>query len=187
MTAPHLVQYQGSKRKLAPEIVSYFPHSVERLIEPFCGTCAVSIYAAMTNRATTFLLNDLNRPLAEMMRLCIEDPAGLAQAYQSLWQGQFETGQNPADWFSLQRECFNRDQRPEQLLFLLARVVKGAIRYNQAGEMNQSCDHRRLGTRPTRVARNAAAISHLLQGRTEVCSEDYRTVLQRAIDRKSVV
>lgn len=32
---PHLVQYQGSKRIIAPEIVKFFPPSFDRLIEPF--------------------------------------------------------------------------------------------------------------------------------------------------------
>lgn len=43
---PHLVQYQGSKRVLAPEIIRYFPEDIETLYEPFCGTCAVTILAA---------------------------------------------------------------------------------------------------------------------------------------------
>ena len=43
MATPHLVQYQGSKRNIASEISSYFPKRINRLIEPFCGTAAVSI------------------------------------------------------------------------------------------------------------------------------------------------
>ena len=36
-TVPHIVQYQGSKRILAPKILEYFPHRFARLIEPFSG------------------------------------------------------------------------------------------------------------------------------------------------------
>lgn len=43
MKIPHLVQYQGSKRIIAPEIVKFFPTSFDRLIEPFAGTCAITI------------------------------------------------------------------------------------------------------------------------------------------------
>lgn len=35
MKVPHLVQYQGSKRIMAPEIIKYFPITFDRLIEPF--------------------------------------------------------------------------------------------------------------------------------------------------------
>ena len=43
MKTPHLVQYQGSKRIIAPEIVKFFPTTFDRLIEPFAGTCAITI------------------------------------------------------------------------------------------------------------------------------------------------
>lgn len=49
------------------------------------------------------------------------------------------------------------------MLFLLARVVKGAVRYNSNGELNQSCDKRRYGTKPNVIANNALAISGLLK------------------------
>jgi len=34
---PHIVQYQGSKRILAPQILDYMPRKFNRLIEPFLG------------------------------------------------------------------------------------------------------------------------------------------------------
>ena len=55
---PHLVQYQGSKRVIAPEIVKYFPTSFHRLIEPFSGTCAITIFAAMKGLCDEFWIND---------------------------------------------------------------------------------------------------------------------------------
>ena len=39
-------------------------------------------------------------------------------------------------------------QKPEYLLFLLAKCVKAAVRYNAKGEFNQSPDKRRLGRNP---------------------------------------
>ena len=43
---------------------------------------------------------------------------------------------------------FNADRKPAKLLYLLARCVKNAVRFNPAGEFNQSPDKRRTGTRP---------------------------------------
>lgn len=37
---PHIVQYQGSKRILAPQILQYMPNRFNRLIEPFSGMAA---------------------------------------------------------------------------------------------------------------------------------------------------
>lgn len=53
------MQYQGSKRIIAPEIVKYFPTSFDRLIEPFSGTCAITIFAAMKGLCSEFWINDI--------------------------------------------------------------------------------------------------------------------------------
>ena len=50
-TAPHIVQYQGSKRNLAPQILSYLPYRFNRLIEPFAGMAAVTIAVSKQDRA----------------------------------------------------------------------------------------------------------------------------------------
>ncbi len=50
MKVPHLVQYQGSKRIIAPEIIKFFPDKINRLIEPFSGACAISILAAAEHK-----------------------------------------------------------------------------------------------------------------------------------------
>lgn len=54
MKVPHLVQYQGSKRIIAPEILKFFPNKIDRLVEPFSGTCAISILTAAENRCKQF-------------------------------------------------------------------------------------------------------------------------------------
>ncbi|MGV0005087.1 MAG: DNA adenine methylase [Candidatus Porifericomitaceae bacterium WSBS_2022_MAG_OTU9] len=43
---PHPFPYQGSKRGIAKLILPYFPVLAARLVEPFCGSAAVSIAAA---------------------------------------------------------------------------------------------------------------------------------------------
>lgn len=178
---PHLVQYQGSKRAIAPIIIEYFPPDINRLIEPFAGTCAVSILAAYKKIANKFLLNDINKPLSEMMKLCVEDPEKLSIEYDGIWRGQFEKGQDNINYFFQIREQFNDGENNEaRMLFLLSRVVKGAIRYNSQGKMNQSCDKRRYGTKPKTVRDNAYAISELLKGRTQFMSCDYKQILELA-------
>ena len=181
MAVPHLVQYQGSKRIIAPEILQYFPTNVNRLIEPFAGTCAVSILAASRGLAKEFWINDINMPLVELMKCCIEEPEKLFLAYDEIWKGQFAEGQNNIDYFYKVRDEFNGGKHsPEVLLFLLARVVKGAIRYNNKGQINQSCDKRRYGTKPQTLKSNALQISGLLKGKTTYSSLDYKEVLRQA-------
>lgn len=63
---PHPIQYQGSKRNLAPVILRFFPRNIERLIEPFAGSAAISIAAAAQQMEKSYLINDLNNPLIEL-------------------------------------------------------------------------------------------------------------------------
>lgn len=180
MKTPHLVQYQGSKRNIAPEIIRYFPKRIHRLIEPFCGTAAISIYAATCCQIETFWLNDLNAPLVEMLNLCVDNPDKLYFKYKEIWENQFFEGVDSVQYFFHQRDKFNSSPTPELMLFMLARVVKGAIRYNSNGQMNQSCDKRRFGTQPQRVRENALMISSLLKKKVIFSSKDYREILNQA-------
>ncbi|MEY8338302.1 Dam family site-specific DNA-(adenine-N6)-methyltransferase [Lachnospiraceae bacterium 62-35] len=178
MKVPHLVQYQGSKRIIAPEIIKFFPNKIDRLVEPFSGTCAISILAAAENRCDNFWVNDINEPLIRMMEECINSPKRLANEYLTIWEGQFQIDQNNVDYFYKVREEFNCGMKDSaRMLFLLARVVKGAVRYNSHGELNQSCDKRRYGTKPEIIANNAFKISELLKGKTLFSSKDYKEIL----------
>lgn len=178
MKVPHLVQYQGSKRMIAPEILKFFPDKIERLVEPFSGTCAISILAAVENRCDHFWVNDINEPLIRMMEECVNNPQKLVDEYSTIWEGQFQVDQNNVDYFYKVREEFNCGMKDSaRILFLLARIVKGAVRYNVHGELNQSCDKRRYGTKPQVIAKNAFRISELLKGRTLFSNKDYKEIL----------
>ena len=78
------------------------------------------------------------------------------------------------------RERFNQHQRPADLLYLLARCVKAAVRYNSRGEFNNSPDHRRRGMRPGTLRSNILAVSSVFAGRAHVVEGDYREVLAEA-------
>ena len=45
------------------------------------------------------------------------------------------------------------------------------------GELNQSCDKRRYGTKPPMISDNAIKISKLLKGKTYFTSKDYKEIL----------
>lgn len=174
MTVPQPFQYQGSKRVLAPVILQYLPANTTRLVEPFCGSAALSNAAAARGRATEFWLNDFNKPLAELLALMINSPKELAKFYKELWRADHE---DAIEHYYQVRESFNRTQDSRLLLYLLARCVKGAVRYNADRLFNQSPDKRRLGTQPETMKENINAISALLRGKTIVTSLTYQDVL----------
>lgn len=179
--APHIVQYQGSKRKLAPQILQYMPEKFDRLIEPFSGMAAISIAAAMEHRADSYVINDLNKALVEILKEAIENPSQLAADYRRVWAEQFLYGDNHAEHFYVVRDRFNNGQEtPANLLYLIARCVKGSVRYGGNGKFNQSPDKRRHGTNPDTLEHNISAISNLLKGKTSYFALDYRDVFEMA-------
>lgn len=173
---PHAIQYQGSKRNLAPEILRYVPRRVDQLVEPFAGSAAISVAAAARGMAKTYAINDLNQPLVELLRLIIEHPVETAAFYERLWSKQH--ADSLAHYYKV-REDFNRTQDPRLFLYLLARCVKGSVRYNSDGFFNQSPDKRRHGTGPDTMRSNIFGVSALLKGKTHFSSLDYREILSK--------
>lgn len=179
--APHIVQYQGSKRNLAPQILPYFPRNFNRLIEPFAGMAAITIAAAQQKRADEYIINDINFPLIALLESAIETPELLAANYDKLWKEQFEYPNGSVEHYYHVRELFNNgEQEPEKILYLLARCVKGSVRYGKNGNFNQSPDKRRNGTNPKTLATNVLAISGLLKNKAYFMATDYREVLEMA-------
>lgn len=180
---PHPIQYQGSKRNLASDILRFLPNNVESLVEPFAGTAAVSITAASKSISQRFWLNDLNKPLIELLELIVERPNQIADAYTAIWNEQHDDSIN--HYFKI-RDKFNKTRDPKLFLYLLTRCVKGAVRYNSEGCFNQSPDKRRKGTQPEKMRKNIEGFSRLLKGRCKFTALDYREVLAEVKDKDFV-
>ncbi len=173
---PHALPYQGSKRLLAHTIVPLLPADTARLLEPFAGSAAVSIAARHLGIGATAEISDVNAPLIALWQAILDAPAALADAYEHLWTAQLD---DPRAYYADVRARFNATQAPEQLLYLLARCVKAAVRYNRDGDFNQAADARRLGARPATMRRRLLATSIALSGCRAVVS-DYAAVLRSA-------
>jgi DNA adenine methylase len=177
MNTPHPIQYQGSKRNLAPAILPYLPKNIDCLIEPFSGSAAISIAAAERQMAKNYWINDFNKPLSELLQIIVESPIEIASFYEQLWNAQHS---NSLEHYYKIRENFNQTKDPRLFLYLLARCVKGSVRYNLEGLFNQSPDKRRHGTRPETMRSNILGASALLKGKARFSANDYKIVLAQA-------
>lgn len=175
--APHVIPYQGSKRKLAQDILSYMDFPIDTLYEPFVGSGAITLAAAANNKAKSFVVADKLEPLAELWKLIINDPDRLTEEYSKLWNEQLN---DPAIYFRKVRDDYNRTKSPSDLLYLVARCVKNAVRFNGRGEFNQGPDNRRLGLKPEKLKREASLMSTLLKDCTEIFGGDFREVISKA-------
>jgi DNA adenine methylase len=176
-TLPHPIPYQGSKRNLAAEILRYFPPQLITLYEPFAGSAAITIAAAANGLGDHYYINDLNKPLMDLWHAIIETPQQIIAQYENLWQEQLD---DPRSFYDKVRADFNRTGKPDLFLYLLARCVKGSVRYNAQGEFNQSPDNRRQGMKPETMRLQILGASYYLKGKTTVSSMNYRDILNKA-------
>jgi DNA adenine methylase len=175
---PQPIPYQGSKRQIAPEILRHFPPHVDRLVEPFAGSAAISIAAAARGLADRFWINDAHTPLIDLWREIIFRPEAISRAYTELWHDQIG---REREFFDEVRARFNKKGAPSDLLYLLARCVKAAIRYNSNGDFNNTPDNRRRGARPAEMRRRILGAAGLLNSVTRLTSWDYKKVLARCM------
>lgn len=163
------IPYQGSKRSLAPRICQLIPEGVRTLYEPFAGSAAITIYAATHDMAEEFVIGDSFGVLIDLWELIVNSPTELAERYSEIWQAQLSNSQH----FNEVRAAYNEKPDPAQLLYLVARCVKNAVRFNKHGHFTQSADKRRTGMKPDRLTRTVHAVSRLLKGRVRLFKGDF--------------
>lgn len=167
---PHPIPYQGSKRNLAPLIAPYIPSHIRTWYEPFAGSAAMTIWAAHHGLAERYVISDALRPMCELWSAIIEQPEATALHYKKVWQGQAEAGH---EYFNDVRARYNQEHDPVDLLYLICRCVKNAVRFNRHGRFTQSHDKRRLGMKPEKMATAIGSVAQLLTGRTTVRCGDW--------------
>jgi DNA adenine methylase len=153
------------------------PDGIHVLYEPFAGSAAITIAAAYKNKAQKYVINDYHGPIANLWKAIISHPETLCKKYQEIWEAQKE---QERDYYDFIRDRFNKHGQSHHFLYLLARCVKGTVRYNRKGEFNNSPDNRRLGMKPETMQINLRRISTLLKSRTMVSCKDYKDVLAKA-------
>lgn len=79
----------------------------------------------------TSLVNDINEPFINLCDKIINYPEQLINAYHFIWNSQ--SGREEEYYYEA-REIFNNTQKLEYLLFILAKCVKAAVRYNTQPE-----------------------------------------------------
>lgn len=175
---PHPLPYQGSKRSLVPLIAPHVPQKVDVWFEPFAGSAAMTIWAANRGAARHYVLGESLAPIAELWQSIINKPTETAARYKDVWEGQ-KAGD--LGYFNSVRERYNSKRDPIDLLYLVCRCVKNAVRFNRSGAFTQSVDKRRLGMRPTKMANAIEGVAFLLRGRTEIRVGDW---LETTVDAK---
>ena len=168
---PHPIPYQGSKRKLAPLIGRYLPARIDTFFEPFAGSAAMSIYAAYHGKARRFVVADSLAPMVSLLRSIVYTPEQTVARYRAVWEGHRDGGPG---FYNEVRARYNETEDPIDLLYLICRCVKNAVRFNRHGRFTQSVDKRRLGMHPEKMMAAVTGVSAILSGRVCFRVGDWR-------------
>lgn len=174
---PHPIPYQGSKRSLAPAIGCFVPDDVGTWYEPFAGSAAMALWVARHRKPRRIVLGDSLAPIMQLWTAILTDPRGVASRYTEIWIGQTS---EDMFYFNRIRERFNVSRDSVDLLYLLCRCVKNAVRFNAKGNFTQSVDKRRLGMHPDKMRAAILGASELLRGKTETRTGDWLETLSDA-------
>lgn len=178
---PHPLAYQGSKRKLAPMIYAYSEsQSHNRLIEPFAGSAAFTLYCATNNLMEEFLIGESWSALSDFWKDVANNPRVIIEEYSDIWSTQGKSVDKNQEIYNHVRTSFNQSHSSGKLLFLINRCVKNSVRFNERGEFNQSCDKRRLGLTPKKVERHIRQAHEVLRGRVCIFDGDYQELIETA-------
>ena len=128
-----LLKWVGNKQRFAHEIVSYFPTSFDRYIEPFLGSGAVLATLA-PSRAVA---GDALSPLASIWKTLVSAPATLDSWYSERFQLIHDLGKEAA--YDRVRTRFNNEPNPADLLFLSRTCYGGVVRFRRDGQMSTPC------------------------------------------------
>ncbi len=177
---PHPIPYQGSKRALAPSIFQFVPAGIETWYEPFCGSAAMTLYAASRRAAKHYVIGDSLTPIVDLIENIVDEPNYVSSRYEEVWNGQ--TDDNPT-YFNQVRDRYNAERNSIDLLYLICRCVKNAVRFGVNGRFTQSHDKRRLGMSPSRMAAAVSGMSFLLKGKVEFCRGDWLETVSTATSK----
>jgi DNA adenine methylase len=170
MRLPHPIPYQGSKRNLSRLIGGFVPRTIGTWYEPFVGSAAMTLWAAHKGVAKRYVIADSLEPIANLWRDLIDHPNEIAGRYEQIWLGQTTAG---PDYFNKVRDRYNASKDAVDLLYLICRCVKNAVRFDRQGRFTQSVDKRRLGMHPDKMRAALFGASMILRGKTEVRVGDW--------------
>lgn len=128
------MNWVGGKRKMVPLLADVFHKTLpdaRRLVEPFCGSCAVSIGIDFPS----YWLNDINSDLGLLYETLIEEDGEFIQRMGEWWAEEEQTSEN---YYKI-RDQFNsggsfpRWKKAALFYWLKCHAHSGVIRYGPKG------------------------------------------------------
>lgn len=167
------LKWPGGKRRVVPHLLPHLRLPARRLVEPFCGSFAVSL--AVAGQVQEFWLNDINPDLVNLLQQLQESPGALMAAARSYFAPE---NNRDAVYYRL-RDRFNASRDPLEraalFLYLNRHGYNGLCRYNAAGAFNVPFGRYKAPYFPERELQEAGTVL----GRARVTGIDFTRVLDQ--------
>lgn len=169
-----LLKWIGSKQRFAHEIVSYFPASFGRYIEPFLGSAAVLATLSPENA----LASDVFPPLIEIWRTLHDDHELLIKWYNDRRRVMM-SGDKVTQYEKI-KAAYNSRPNGADFLFLCRSCYGGVVRFRKAdGYMSTPCGaHTPI---PTESFSKRVIEWRRRTAGTEFCLLDYKAAMRTAV------
>lgn len=163
-----VIKWSGSKRTVASQLGEFILPS-KTYYEPFVGGGAMMPFAKSQRGKASDIIPELILLWNEIK----QDPERVASEYKVRWERLQEEGYQV---FYEIRDTFNKTKNPFDFLFLTRTCLNGMIRYNSAGEFNNSLHLTRPGIDPARLG-SIINKWHLYVKKIDFLNVDYRDCL----------
>jgi DNA adenine methylase len=165
-----VLRWAGSKRSLIPRLLTFFPQSFGRYIEPFAGSACV-FFAISPSRA---VLNDNNPGLIRFYRDIRDQPQEVYAAFRKI-------ARDDRTYYRM-RQVYNElpasFERSVLFYYLNRNCFNGIFRTNIRGEFNVPFADRRVAAYPT--IDEVLSASRLLRRSRLICGDFETACLKHA-------
>ncbi len=163
-----VIKWSGSKRVVATQLAEFFLPA-RTYYEPFVGGGSMIPFS----KANRGVAGDIIPELISLWNEIKENPEKVSSEYAKRWKRLQSEGYKV--YYEV-RDTFNATKDPMDFLFLTRTCLNGMIRYNSAGEFNNSLHLTRPGIAPARLS---AIISqwHQYIRKFQFLNVDYRECL----------
>jgi DNA adenine methylase len=137
-----IVKYQGGKSKELPLIKQLLPSQFSRIIEPFCGGCAVSFGLGYNS-----ILNDINRDLINLYSVVSDDKLYPQLQNRINLIKELEHDSLEVEYYGAREvinqswDCVDNYQRALSYIIVRQLCFSGMERYNSKGDFNVPFGH----------------------------------------------
>lgn len=164
-----VIKWSGSKRTVATQLGEFFLPA-NTYYEPFLGGGSMMPFA----KAHKGKASDIIPELIALWNEIKFNPNSVASEYEARWNRLQEEG---FQVYYEVRDNFNKTKNPLDFLFLTRTCLNGMIRYNSAGEFNNSLHLTRPGIDPKRLADIINQWNQVIK-KFDFYNVDYRTCLE---------